>query len=270
MRNKYILIVLVFTLFTEGVHCQNPDIPYIPIDSSFNELNLDSLENMEEDFVPQAKKSQFEEALQKYHQEEVRAKDFDTNAWKKAKEGLDYTIENEKEKPKNVAEAPDARVGLALIWFFKWFFIIGAFGLLAYLIAHFISEGNVFGRKSRRIDAPSVEIDLQRIEENLQESEFDPLIRQAIATKQYALAIRLYYLASIKELSLKGKIQWKKDKTNREYVREMRTHRLFEPFRNTTTIFEKVWYGDAVLDEANFTMIQPAFQDLLNQSRATN
>ena len=216
------------------------------------------------------KESQFEKALQKYHQEEVKAKDFDANAWKKAKEGLDYTIEKEKEKPENAAKAPDPSRGLALIWFFKWFFIVGALGILAYLIAHFISEGNVFGRKSRRIDVPSVEIDLQRIEENLQESEFDPLIRQAIATKQFALAIRLYYLASIKELSLTGKIQWKKDKTNREYVREMRTHRLFEPFKSMTTIFEKVWYGDVVLDEANFILIQPAFQDLLNQSRATN
>jgi hypothetical protein len=267
MRQIVPLIFIFFTFFTEVALSQNPDIP---IDSAYIEQNLDSLENQDEDFVPEPKKSQFEEALEKYHQEEVKPKDFDVNAWKKAKEGLDYTIEKEKEiKPKNI-KAPDTGFAIALIWFLKWFFIVGALGILVYLIAHFISEGNVFGRKSRRLADPSVEIDLLHIEENLQESEFDPLIRQAIATKQFALAIRLYYLASIKELSLSGKIQWKKDKTNREYVREMRSHRLFEPFRNMTTIFEKIWYGDSLLDETGFMMIQPAFQDLLNQSRSKN
>ena len=260
--------LLFFTLFTEGGLCQTPDIP---ADSTYIEQNLDSLENLEEDYKPVLKKGQFEDALQKYHEEDVKPKDFDPKTWQKAKEGLDYTLENEKEqKVEKKKENIDPSGALALIWFLKWFFILGALGILAYLIAHFVSEGNVFGRKSRRLDAPSVEIDLQHIEENLQESEFDPLIRQAIASKQYALAIRLYYLASIKELSLNGKIQWKKDKTNREYVREMRPHRLFEPFKNVTTIFEKVWYGDIVLDETGFALLQPAFQDLLTLSRETN
>jgi hypothetical protein len=266
MLHKYALIALFFTFFTVAGKCQNQDSP-LPIDSAYTEQNLDSLENQDEDYQPPSKKSQFEEALAKYHQETLETKNFDETSWKKAKEGLDYTIEKEKDlKPKDI-KAPNSTFALALIGFLKCFFIVGALGVLVYLIAHFISEGNVFGRKSRRIDAPSVEIDLEHIEENLQESEFDPLIRQAIATKQFSLAIRLYYLASIKELSLAGKIQWKKDKTNREYVREMRPHRLFEPFKNRTAIFEKVWYGDSVLDEAGFTMIQPAFQDLLAQSR---
>jgi hypothetical protein len=267
MRHKYLLIVLIFTLHTEGVKSQTPEIP---IDSAYTEQNLDSLENQDEDFVPAPKKSQFENALQKYRQEAIPPKNFDETAWEKAKEGLDYTVEHKDEIKAKQIKTPNTGFIIALIWFLKWLFIVGALGVLVYLTAHFISEGNVFGRKSRRLADPSVEIDLEHIEENLQESEFDPLIRRAIAAKQFPLAIRLYYLASIKELSLTGKIQWKKDKTNREYVREMRPHRLFEPFKSITTIFEKVWYGDSVLDEAGFTMIQPAFQDLLTQSRATN
>jgi hypothetical protein len=268
MHSKYVLIFLIFTLFTEGGTCQNVELK---IDSTYIEPNIDSLENLDEDYKPEPQKSQYEDALQKYHKEQVNTKDFDPSTWRKAKEGLDYTLEAEKkEKPKKQDATLDPALGQALGWFLKWFFIVGALGILAYLIAHFISEGNVFGRKSRRIDNPSVEIDLNHIEENLEESEFDPLIRRAIDSRQYPLAIRLYYLASLKELSLKGRIQWKKDKTNREYVREMRSHRLFEPFREITTIFEKVWYGDSLMDETSFMIIQPAFQDLLNQSRVTN
>jgi hypothetical protein len=267
MQLKYIFIFFFFTLHTEGGICQNAELP---MDSTYIEPNIDSLENLDEDYKPVPQKSQYEDALQKYHKEDVQPKDFDPRAWQKAKEGLDYTLEGGKQKKPKKLDAPDPVFGQALAWFLKWFFIVGALGILAYLIAHFISEGNVFGRKSRRIDNPSVGIDLEHIEDNLEESEFDPLIRRAIAARQYPLAIRLYYLASLKELSLKGEIQWKKDKTNREYVREMRPHRLFEPFREITTIFEEVWYGDSLLDETGFTMIQPAFQDLLNQSRATN
>ena len=151
--------------------------------------------------------------------------------------------------------------------FLKWFFIIGAVVLVAYLILRFVGEGNIFGTKKRRISDPSVKIDLEHIEENLDTAELDPLIRQAIADKNYTLAVRLYYLAILKELHIKGDIAWKKDKTNRTYLREMRENPFFEPFRNATSIFERVWYGSQSVDERNFTMIQPDFQNLLKSLR---
>jgi hypothetical protein len=77
----------------------------------------------------------------------------------------------------------------------------------------------------------------------------------------------LYYLAIVKELSSANAIEWKKDKTNMAYIREMRKNVLFEPFKHTTSVFERVWYGDSVLQESDFNMIQPVFQDLLNQTR---
>ena len=113
----------------------------------------------------------------------------------------------------------------------------------------------------------SEEIDLNNIEDNLETAELDPIIKKAIAAKNFPLAIRLYYLAILKELTLAGAITWKKDKTNRIYAQEMQPHRLMEDFRHVTSIFERVWYGDSVLGESAFESIQPSFQNLLNETR---
>ena len=47
-------------------------------------------------------------------------------------------------------------------------------------------------------------------EEHIYESDLDRFIREATEQGNYALAIRLYYLAIIKELSLNRTILWKK------------------------------------------------------------
>lgn len=270
MRLYFIIFCLFLAAHTEGVS-QN-DLP-VSLDTSYleNTPQGDSNDDIQGDMPMKPQKSAYEEATNQYYKEDIQQKEFDKNDWKKATAGLDYTIEKEKEKKNSEATSKKNTVNSVLsgglVAFFKWFFIIAAVGILAFLILKFVGEGNIFGRQSRRVFAPSVQIDLERIEENLNDVELDPLIKQAIAQKQFALAIRLYYLATIKELNILGAIQWKKNKTNREYTREMRPHRLFEPFRETTSIFERVWYGDALVDEATFTLIQPAFQDLLNQSR---
>ena len=93
-------------------------------------------------------------------------------------------------------------------------------------------------------------------------------IRQALAEKNYALAVRLYYLAILKELSLTNQIKWKKDKTNREYLREMSGKKLASPFRETTLIFERVWYGNEELTGEVFGTLEPKFKSILQEMTA--
>ena len=271
MRILFIIFCLFLAAHTEGVS-QN-DMP-VSVDTSYLENMPEGSadDDIEEEMPNKPQKSAYEEATNQYYKENIQQKDFDKNDWKKATAGLDYTIEKDKEKKKSeTANGKQNTVSPVLsgglVFFFKWFFIIAAVGILAFLVLKFVGEGNIFGRQSRRVFAPSVQIDLERIEEDLNNVELDPLIKHAIAQKKFTLAIRLYYLATIKELNILGAIQWKKDKTNREYTREMRPHRLSVPFGETTSIFERVWYGDAIVDEATFTLIQPAFQDLLKQTR---
>ena len=257
------------TLFyTEGVVAQGlfekKEIqPSAPDSLIFDET--DTLENAIA--IPQKRReSPYAAAQQEYLSQPLESKSIDKNRWEQAKSGINYS--NDKiEKQKKVTNTGFNPMWGVLFEFLKWFFIIGAITLMAYLIIRFVGEGNILGTKKRRIADPSVQIDLEHLEENLETAELDPLIHQAIADKNYTLAIRLYYLAILKELHVKGDIAWKKDKTNRIYVREMREHRFSEPFRSTTTVFERVWYGSQTIDENRFTLIQPDFQNLLKSLR---
>ena len=255
-------------LYTEGGYAQGvfekKDIAPSPTDSSYYSDALDSLDQAFA--VPQKPyKSPYLEAQKAYLSEPIEAKTVDTAIWNKAKEGLDYSNDKlKKEKPTQTSFNP---LWAVVFEFLKWFFIIGAVVLLAYLILRFVGEGNIFSSRKRRLADPSVQIDLDNVEENLETAELDPLIRQAILDKNFTLAVRLYYLAILKELHLKGDIAWKKDKTNRTYLGEMRENRFFEAFRTATSIFEKVWYGSQTIDERSFTVIQPDFQSLLKGVR---
>ncbi len=256
--------MLILAFYTEGVS-QNTDQSVVV--DSLSEPNV--LDSLEED-VAGIDYNQLKENEEKYGKEDIKQKDFDKESWQKAKAGLDYTIKKdpkEQEKIRKNTTTPSPKLSGALVEFLKWFFIIGAIILIAFLILKFVGEGNILGKSGKKIYAPSVKIDLEQIEENLQNAELDPFIKQAIAQKQFSLAIRLYYLAIVKELSSSNAIEWKRDKTNMAYIREMRKNVLFEPFKHTTAIFERVWYGDSLLQESDFNMIQPVFQDLLNRTR---
>ncbi len=270
MKQLFFILFMASTLlYTEGGYAQGlfekKDIQPTASDS-FVYDETDTLENVL-NLPKERSESPYATAQQAYLSQPLESKSIDKNRWEQAKSGINYSNDKVEKQQKQTNSSSFNPMWGVLFEFLKWFFIIGAITLLAYLITRFVGEGNILGTKKRRIADPSVEIDLEHIEENLEIAELDPLINQAIADKNYTLAIRLYYLAILKELHAKGDIAWKKDKTNRIYVREMREHRFSEPFRSTTTVFERVWYGSQTIDENRFTLIQPDFQNLLKSLR---
>ncbi len=266
---KYLVFLLFFSVYTEGpLWAQKPTI----LEENLSVDSADIYNNVEGDTAVDDREypliSPYAAAQDKYNKEAIDRRDIDGEKWRKATEGIDYSADKvEKQKQRNSGgDGSNALAGVFLA-FLKWFFIIGGVVLMAFLIYRFIGEGNIFDARSRKLGLASEEIDLNNIEENLETAELDPIIKKAIAAKNFPLAIRLYYLAILKELTLAGAIVWKKDKTNRIYVQEMQPHPLMETFRTVTAIFERVWYGDTPLDETGFQSIQPSFQNLLNETR---
>ena len=118
-------------------------------------------------------------------------------------------------------------------------------------------------RKITRQD--NIEIDLDQIEENLEEVALGNYIQEAIQAGNFALATRLYYLDILKSLSRAKQIKWKKDKTNRDYLNEMRSSLLFDKFQYVTLVFENVWYGNRLITGSSFREIQPHFQSFISE-----
>lgn len=97
------------------------------------------------------------------------------------------------------------------------------------------------------------------VEEDIHAIDFDAAIEQAIAEGRHRRAVRLTYLKLLKQLTDRGVIHWRIDKTNRDYLNEVSAHDIRLPFAQATRFYEYVWYGDFPLDAASFAQIRETF-----------
>ncbi|MBK8562195.1 MAG: DUF4129 domain-containing protein [Saprospiraceae bacterium] len=187
-----------------------------------------------------------------YVSERIQRHDFDTKKWESLKKGMDYS--GPKQQKKKQPKEPLGLQGFAPA--FKVLAIGLAIGLLVFLIVKLGSGKDLFGPKDRKLKPTVSEAELDKIEENLHEAELDDPIRRAIAAGDYPLAVRLYYLAMLKELSVRNHIRWKRDKTNGVYLRELAGSPLLGTVQEVTLIFERVWYGKVELTPSDFEQLE--------------
>lgn len=132
-----------------------------------------------------------------------------------------------------------------------WIVAIGLFGYLVYRL--FLSNSAIFSRNRKNI---SSEIDMAS-----QEDAGDPeaLLRNAIKNGNHRLAVRYLYLQVLSKLAEKRLIEINSNKTNYEYVLEVRKHKFANEFASLTLQYEYVWYGEYPIDERLFEQIQGGF-----------
>ena len=105
---------------------------------------------------------------------------------------------------------------------------------------------------------------------NIRELEIDILLREAMASGNYRLAIRIYFLGLLKKLDEDGFIVWKKDKTNRDYLSELFSKQYyFEELKSLTLAYEQVWYGDHTLSIQTYEKIISSFQEVDHKINTT-
>jgi hypothetical protein len=186
--------------------------------------------------------------------------------WKKAASDLDYSKDvSKQEKPKK-KQAPQAdgpnplRNFNTALWgnVLQILVLLLAVVAIGYGIYRMLQEP-----RNRRIARDGAEITEENLEAYLHETDLDRFLREALARGDYPQAVRVYFLQVIKHLSESGAILWSKEKTNRDYLREMRAHPQFTDFQRATGTFERVWYGNAPLDAAGFDRVEPEFKVLL-------
>lgn len=105
-------------------------------------------------------------------------------------------------------------------------------------------------------------------EENVAEMDLDQLINNALAQKQWRLAIRYQYLKGLKILSGYNLIQWQAGKTNMDYYYELKNEQLRNTFLLVTGEFEEAWYGNTDINESHYYDTRAHFEkfyNLLNQ-----
>lgn len=142
------------------------------------------------------------------------------------------------------------------------FLVLLAGVLLVFVVFKLVAGETPLVNRPMQHNAP---VSLVEVETNLHNADVEGVLKQALTKKDYRLAIRMYYLAIIKELSLKKAIEWTKDKTNGQYMTEMRRkeHPKLKEFRDATRVFEYVWYSDVVFDDKKYEETRLSFKDLL-------
>ncbi|CAN5329857.1 hypothetical protein BH09BAC1_BH09BAC1_04690 [soil metagenome] len=214
-----------------------------------------------------------------YLETDIEPKPFDRETWNKNREGMGYgetpVKKKPKEKPKeetgdgDEAEDEENHENSSTIFpsgvgpIFQVLLIGGIILLLAFLVFLLIKQGWLTGNKKIK-DADGKALLLDDIEDNLHESDLERALRQALENNDYRMAIRIYYLTIIKELSFLQWIQWKRDKTNGQYVREMNDRPNSGTFKQLTNAFERVWYSDENIVQRHYDVLSPQFQSFIN------
>ena len=183
-------------------------------------------------------------------------KNYKPNFWSKFKLWLAQKISEffgskSTSKTLNVLEWIIKIVGILLI----------VFVIYKIIMAFINEEGNwFFGKKSDALDIASTDL-----EQNLLETDFDILIMEAVKLKEYRLAIRYYYLKTLKKLSEKQHIQWNFDKTNLQYYRELQNAELKSGFKHISYLYDYCWYGEFDLNEQEFLVGEKSFNNFIKQ-----
>ncbi|MGC6533092.1 MAG: DUF4129 domain-containing protein [Flavobacteriales bacterium] len=197
-------------------------------------------------------------------------------SWEQAVEGLDYGdivrpeppehVEPEYTPPENDYQAPDwdwtipglGELGTAILF---GVVIIG----LAYLLVFLVNRAQGSGRSRIKDGDGEHAYSFEELEEHIHETELEGYLRMALEESNFKAAVRVYYLMAIKALSENQWITWKRDKTNFDYVREMRKRPEHGDFRKLTYLFEVIWYGDTEIDQQVYRRISPSFDHFLKQ-----
>ena len=212
-------------------------------------------------------------AQERYLKEQIQHRPFDEEKMRQASQGIDFTeAKKEIEKRKDIPEGSYTLQNPvdSAFWsaFFKVFLFIAGVVVLGLLLYHFLGAGQFFRPRSKKIKPMTGPINIEAIKEKFHESDLDHYLQEALRQKDFPLVLRLYYLAILKELSLAKQIKWKKDKTNRAYLLEMRQSDQYPAFKKVTRYFERSWYGNSAFDETVYRQVLPDFKKLLNSIKA--
>lgn len=129
-------------------------------------------------------------------------------------------------------------------------------GFVIFMIVRLIinKEGGwVFGRNTKKINVGEMN------EENIHFINFKDVIASAKAKQDFRIATRYYYLWLLKSLSDRTIIEWDIEKTNTDYLYEIKNTDLKKEFEFLSYIYDYCWYGEFELTHEDFTKAENHF-----------
>lgn len=105
------------------------------------------------------------------------------------------------------------------------------------------------------------EVFLSEEEKIIKSENISDLIEKAIRDGDYRLAVRYYYLQLLRQLNAKELIHYEFQKTDTEYLNELRKEHFRPELKKLMRIYDFIWYGSFPISEDDFQKTQRSFQD---------
>lgn len=142
-------------------------------------------------------------------------------------------------------------------WSIFWLLVLIAIVVFAILKITNSGISNLFSgrrKKSEEIDASLDDVDIHAID-------YEQMIAEALAKKDYRLGVRLWFLRTLKNLSDKELLHWKIDKTNSDYFYELSGTVYQDGFGKVSFIYDFIWYGEFPVDENSYREAEEKFRE---------
>ncbi len=88
--------------------------------------------------------------------------------------------------------------------------------------------------------------------EDIAGTDFDALVQQSVAARNYREAVRFLYLKLLQQLQEQELIKWRADRTNQDYLGQLQGSGLEANFKEVTWYFDRVVYGHFTVEEKQY------------------
>jgi len=100
--------------------------------------------------------------------------------------------------------------------------------------------------------------------EDIEEIDTIDGFKSALNAGDYRSAIRMQFIKVLQILQENNHINWKPEKTNKDYLRELSGTNQKNGFRKLSGIYELVWYGNTTIERESFEQLNPSFDKFIN------
>lgn len=157
---------------------------------------------------------------------------------------------------KLLAISPSEKTFNITTWLFKAVSILVLLAVVYFLVRILIShKGKWFFQQENQ----SLPIDINDTQQLIESADFRQLILASEKQGNTRQGIRLFYLWLLKDLKDKGLIAWLPEKTNADYLAELRDEGLRRQFTYLSYLYNFIWYGEFSITDSDYISARNAF-----------
>ena len=267
-RIKVCLLLLLLGAIVIPSYAQSQDDTTVTkTEVIIEDPNQDSAENLLDEYAPdeesQEDKQQFEKkSAFDFLTDSLIKRNIPADEIKKIQQDEDFWYANQIFKKEKNNEEEDAEVSWLQAGWVKtllWLVIIGGF---AFAIIMFLSDSNIrLFRKKINVFADKKQ---DEETEDIFEINYRDRIDKAVREGNYRLAVRLMFLQMLKTMSGRNIIQYKQDRTNFDYLLQLRDKKHYHDFFRLTRNYEYTWYGNFPVNDEAWQLIKNDFEKFNN------